>query len=121
VSFTGFLADRELAALLAAADVAVVPSLYEPFGMVALEAAALGVPRVVAGTGGLGELVDPGVTGLRFTAGDPAALADAVSAVLRDPVGARRMARAARAVVARDHRWPEIARRTVEVYERAGA
>jgi glycogen synthase len=119
VTFAGFLPDAELAALVAGADVAVVPSLYEPFGLVALEAAALGTALVVADTGGLSELVEPGVTGLRFAAGDPVALADAVSAVLGDHLLARRLTRAARARVARDHGWPELADRTVTTYERA--
>ena len=78
VQWAGFLAADELAALLGAADAVVVPSLYEPFGLIALEAAAAGAPLAVADTGGLGELVDPGVTGARFTAGDSQALAAAV-------------------------------------------
>jgi glycogen synthase len=119
VTFAGFLPDAELASLVAAADVAVVPSLYEPFGLTALEAAALGTALVVADTGGLSELVEPGVTGLRFAAGDPAALAEAVSELLDDQLLARRMARGARAQLARSHAWPDLADRTVGTYERA--
>ena len=48
-----------------------VPSLYEPFGMVALEAAAAGAPLAVAATGGLAEIVEPGVTGVTFPHSDP--------------------------------------------------
>jgi len=119
VTFTGFLGSADLAALVAAADCAVVPSLYEPFGMVATEAAALGTPVVVADTGGLREQVEDGVTGVRFPPGDVARLADAVSSVLTDQVRARRMARRAREVVARDRPWAAIGRQTVEVYARA--
>ena len=68
VTFTGYLGEEELAALAAAADVALVPSIYQPFGLVALESAAVGTPVVVADTGGLREFVEHGATGLRFTA-----------------------------------------------------
>jgi glycogen synthase len=119
VTFLGRLPDVSLRSLLAAADCAVVPSLYEPFGLVALEAAALGAPLVVADVGGLRDLVAPGVSGLRFPAGDVAGLADAVSTVLRNDIQARRMARAAFAALGRDHAWPSLAERTVETYTRA--
>jgi len=119
VTFAGWLAEDELAAVGAAADVTVVPSVYEPFGMVALEAAALGTPLVVARTGGLAEFVEHGETGLLFPALDPAALADAVTEVLTDDVLAQRIVRTARAALARDYAWPFLAERTVLTYARA--
>jgi glycogen(starch) synthase len=119
VTFAGWLTEGGLRSVSAAADVAVVPSVYEPFGLVALEAAALGTPLVVADTGGLAEIVEHGETGLVFPALDAPALADAVTEVLRDEVLARRVVRAAREVVARDYSWPTVAAGTVEVYERA--
>lgn len=119
VEFAGFVPDAELAVLAAAADCAVVPSVYEPFGLVALEAPAAGTPVVVSDVGGLRELVEHGRTGLRFPPGDPAALADAVSAVVGDQVLARRLVREARAVLRRDHDWTGIADRTADVYARA--
>jgi glycogen(starch) synthase len=119
VRFTGFLAEDELAALYAAADVAVVPSSYEPFGLVALEAAALGVPLVVAATGGLAELVQDRVTGLHFPASDHAALADAVTEVLSDDVLARRISRTAKGRLVRDHSWATIAATTADIYRRS--
>lgn len=120
VSFTGYLEADELAELAAAADVAVVPSIYEPFGLVALEAAAAGTPLVVSDTGGLREFVEHGITGLRFTADDVSGLANAVSSLLRDEVLARRIARQARSVLAENYSWTTIADRTAEVYLRAG-
>jgi len=119
VQWAGFLAEDELAALAAAADCALIPSIYEPFGLVALEAAAAGTPLVVADTGGLREFVEHGVTGLRFAAGDVAALADAITAVLSDELLARRLSRSARQVLQRDYAWSGIAERTTKIYEQA--
>jgi len=119
VTFAGYLAGPDLATLLTAADVVVVPSLYEPFGIVALEAAAARTPLVVAAAGGLREIVEPGVTGAAFPPGDVGALADAVTMLLSDQVLARRTVRAAYRKVTRDLRWPYVAERTVQTYERA--
>jgi glycogen synthase len=119
VTFAGHLSGPDLTALLAAADVAVVPSLYEPFGMVALEVAAARTPLVVAATGGLREIVEPGVTGATFPPGDVAGLVDAVTGMLTDQVLARRTVRAAHRRVTRDLRWSSVADRVVDTYERA--
>jgi glycogen(starch) synthase len=119
VDFAGWLTAEELRGLASAADVVVVPSIYEPFGLVALEAAAAGAPLVVARTGGLAEGVRDDVTGRTVPAGRPGALADAITDVLHDRVGARRRSRALRAELARDRAWPDIAATTVRTYERA--
>src|SRR6266536_1001235 len=118
VSFTGFLGD-ELPAVMAATDAMIVPSIYEPFGMIALEAAATGVPVAAASTGGLKEFVEPGRTGMTFPASNPDALAHVVSRLLSDEVAARRMARTANHVVVDRYGWPTIARRTARVYNAA--
>jgi glycogen(starch) synthase len=120
VTFAGFVPDAELAALVAAADCAVVPSRYEPFGMVALEAAAAGTPVAVADVGGLAEIVEDGRTGVRFPPADPAGLADAVGRVLADEVFRRRLVRAARAVLVAEHGWAGVADRTIVTYGLAG-
>ena len=120
VTFAGFVPDAELPALLAAADCAVVPSRYEPFGLVALEAAAAGTPAVVSAVGGLAEIVRDGVTGLTAPPGDPAALAAAVGTVLGDEVLGRRLVRGARSALAGEHAWPRIAARTLDTYALAG-
>jgi glycogen(starch) synthase len=119
VTFAGFLTGHDLTALMGASDCYVVPSIYEPFGMVALEAAAAGTPIAVADTGGLSEIVDDGETGVKFTPGDPAALTNAVDAVLTDRELARRLARRARQKVREEFAWPGIAGATAEVYSRA--
>ncbi|HYN92672.1 MAG TPA: glycosyltransferase family 4 protein [Pilimelia sp.] len=116
VSFAGFMTERELPAVFAATDATVVPSLYEPFGMVALEAAAAGAPLAVAATGGLAEIVQAGVTGVTFPHSDPDALATAVSTLLSDEVFARRVAREAKSMVTERYAWRAIAERTAAGY-----
>ena len=74
---------------------------------------------MVGDTGGLREFVAHGITGLRFTPGDVAGLADAVTRPASDEVLARRLERDAREVLARDYTWAGVAQRTVEVYARA--
>ncbi|GAB1509893.1 glycosyltransferase family 4 protein [Actinophytocola sp. KF-1] len=119
VDFAGHLPDRALKALLAAADVVVLPSRYEPFGIVALEAAAAGAPLVASTAGGLAELVVDGETGLSVTPGDVDGIVAAVRTVLTDPPAAARRARAAKARLAKEFDWHGIARQTVAVYESA--
>ncbi len=116
VTFAGFVSEADLRAIVSAADAAVVPSLYEPFGFVALEAMALGAPLVVSRTGGLAEIVDEGRTGWEFSPGDPADLAAALAQVLSDRSEARRRARAARADLAERFGWAVIADRTDDAY-----
>jgi glycogen(starch) synthase len=119
VHFAGHLPDRELRTALAAADAVVLPSRYEPFGIVALEAAAAEAPLVASTAGGLGEVVIDGITGLAFAPGDSVALRAAVDSVLRDRKAARRRARTARARLAEDFDWARIAEATAQVYRRA--
>ncbi len=115
VAFLGWTGDDELHDLYAAADVCAVPSLFEPFGLVALEAMAAGCPVVAADTGGLREVVPDG-TGLRVRPGDPAGLAGALERVLADAALRARLVRAASAHAAR-FRWDDAARRTARVYD----
>jgi glycogen synthase len=119
VDFAGHLSDRDLRAALAAADAVVLPSKYEPFGIVALEAAAAGSPLVASTAGGLGEVVINGRTGVSFPPGDIPALAAAVRTVLADPAAARRRAKAAKARLAADFDWAHIATATADVYAAA--
>jgi glycogen(starch) synthase len=119
VRFAGHLAEAELAALLGTADVALVPSSYEPFGMVALEAGAAGTPVVAGAAGGLPEVVASGKTGLLVPPRDPEALAAAVVAVLSDPALAGRLVRAAQRDIEARFVWPVAARATEKVYAEA--
>jgi glycogen(starch) synthase len=119
VDFVGHLSDSQLVAALAAADVVVLPSRYEPFGIVALEAAAAGAPLVASTAGGLGEVVVHGTTGLAFAPGDIDGLTASVRAVLDDPAAAKRRAKAAKARLSSDFDWAHIAAATVGVYRSA--
>jgi glycogen(starch) synthase len=102
--------------LLAAASVVVLPSRYEPFGIVALETAAAGAPLVASTAGGLAELVVDGETGLSVTPGNADEIAAAIGRVLSDPAAAARRARAAKARLATEFNWQDIASQTAEVY-----
>ncbi|MFL6117513.1 MAG: glycosyltransferase family 4 protein [Catenulispora sp.] len=116
VSFTGFVPAPGLSSTMASTDAMVVPSIYEPFGLVALEAAAAGAPLAVAATGGLAEIIEPGVTGLTFRARDTEALAESVSSLISDRASARTMADAARAMVRERYGWDDVAEATARVY-----
>lgn len=97
VDFLGWVAPDQVSALLSATTVVVVPSRWpEPFGLVALEAAASARPVVAARIGGLPEVVVHRQTGLLFDAEDSGALAEAIGSVLHDPESAARMGQAAR-------------------------
>ncbi|HHB89790.1 MAG TPA: glycosyltransferase family 1 protein [Anaerolineae bacterium] len=115
VQVVGFISDQTRNEIYAVADVAVFPSRYEPFGIVALEAMAAGAPVIVGDVGGLSEVVEHGVTGLR-TPNDPQAIADAILQTLHNPEQAAARARRAQDVVRTQYSWEAIAERVLEVY-----
>jgi len=119
IRFAGWLPELQVRHLVAAADCVVVPSIYEPFGMVALEAAAAGTPLVVAASGGLAEVVDDGTTGRVFEPGDARSLAGKIHDTIAHPRVARRRADDLRARVASDFGWPRIADQTIGAYQQA--
>jgi glycogen(starch) synthase len=116
IDFVGRVDHQQLVALLHDCDAAVLPSHYEPFGIVALEAAATGAPLVTSNVGGLGEAVLDGETGMSFPPRDVAALAGAVRAVLDDPAAAQRRAVAARKRLDSAFDWHTVAAETAQVY-----
>jgi glycogen(starch) synthase len=114
-TFLGWIGDDLLHSLYRIADVCVVPSIYEPFGLVALEAMASGCPCIVADTGGLREVVPHEEAGLRFRARDPEALAEVAIRVLSDhDLGERLVAEGFEHI--RRFDWTDVAERTSEVY-----
>ena len=115
VRFVGPRSRVDLAALFRNARVVLVPSHSETFGLVALEAAASGVPVVAQGTGGLREAVLAGDTGLIIESRDPRDWADALTEVLGNPELARRLSAAARAR-AEIFDWPRSATALLDVY-----
>lgn len=115
-SFLGWIGDDALHSLYRVCDLCVVPSLYEPFGLVALEAMASGCPCIVADTGGLREVVPPGErVGLRFNGGDPEHLGTMIERLLLDqPLRERLVAEASEHVLSFD--WADVAAQTRELY-----
>jgi glycogen synthase len=116
ITLTGFVPDAELRRLLHRAGCVVIPSLYEPFGIVALEALAAGAPLIVARTGGLAELVVGTHAGVTFEPGNPDDLADAIEQVLTNDELATILVANARDLVERKYAWGAIARATAEAY-----
>jgi glycogen(starch) synthase len=114
--FLGWIGDDMLHSLYRVSDLCIVPSIYEPFGLVALEAMASGCLCVVADTGGLREVVPvEGTVGLRFPSRDSAALRGVLERVLTDDAERAQLVAEAREHVLRFD-WAEVARRTAEVY-----
>jgi glycosyltransferase involved in cell wall biosynthesis len=91
VHVTGFVPHERVPAVLASADLLVLPSFYEELGTVLVEAMQVGLPTVASRVGGIPEVVEDGVTGLLVAPRDPAALATAIDTVLSDPQLARRL------------------------------
>ncbi len=118
VLFTGYIDDDTLLKLYNVIDVAVYPSLYEPFGIVALEAMAAKVPVVVTDVGGLREVVDHGVGGLTAWSDNPESLAWAITQILKNPYSAKMMVENAYRKVVEVFNWDLIAQQTAAVYER---
>jgi glycogen(starch) synthase len=119
-TFLGWIGDDVLHSLYRIADLCVVPSIYEPFGLVALEAMASGCPCIVADTGGLREIVpEDERVGLRFNGGDAEHLAVMVERLLTDDALRERLV-----VEASDHvlsfDWADVARQTAALYAELG-
>jgi glycosyltransferase involved in cell wall biosynthesis len=118
VHFAGFISDEERDMLFAAADCAVFPSLYEPFGIVALEAMAHNCPVVVSKVGGFAEVVTHKETGTIVYPDNSDSTAWGVLEVLNKPQASAEYVANAHQMVVRQYSWQHIARRTKALYER---
>ena len=121
VLFTGFIPDDDRDRLYKVAACAVFPSLYEPFGIVALEAMAAKVPVVVSAVGGLQEVVSHAKTGVTAYPNSARSLAWGINHTLARPDWAAQRARQAYQIVQREYNWQSIAQRTIAIYERIAA
>ena len=111
------LPKSEVIQLLTHATVFACPSVYEPLGIVNLEAMACGTAVVGSRTGGIPEVVVDGETGLLVPPGEPEALAVALNALLGDPDRAEAMGQAGRKRAVAEFGWPAIAAQTAELYD----
>ncbi len=118
VVFTGFVDDQTRNSLYQVADVAAFPSLYEPFGIVALEAMVAGVPVVASDTGGFSEILVHGVNGLKAYTNNSDSLANNVLTLLHSPELCREVADQARKDVSEFYGWQMIASSTARLYSR---
>jgi D-inositol-3-phosphate glycosyltransferase len=116
VTFLGKRSQDSLPYYYSAAEAVVVPSQYESFGMVALEAMACGTPVVASHIGGLAYLVQDGITGFTVPVDDPVELANRLSSLIQDPNLRDRMGKQA-VQVAQDYAWDKIASKLVAVYD----
>jgi len=116
VWLNGMLPKNEIIQILSHATVFACPSLYEPLGIVNLEAMACGTAVVASNVGGIPEVVADSQTGLLVPAGDPEILAEAISSLVLDPARASAMGALGRQRVAAEFSWASIAAQTAALY-----
>ena len=119
VYFTGYLNLTQVTKMYKCADVAVFPSTYEPFGVVALEGMLSGTPVVVSDVGGLNEIVEHRVNGMKSYAGNQNSIADSILELLFNPELCANVAKAAKAKVKSQYNWNKIAQDTHFIYQKA--
>lgn len=121
VRFLGYVADADLLKLYQISDAVAIPSLYEPFGIVALEGMAAGTPVVVSDVGGLRDFVEHGQNGITTYAGNSDSLAWGILQVLRDAGLAHHLINTATKAVEEVYNWKMITKKTRETYEKVFA
>ena len=119
VYFTGYLGSKDVQKMYKCADVAVFPSTYEPFGIVALEGMLSGTPVVVSDVGGLNEIVEHGVNGMKSYAGNANSLADSILSLLFNPDLCEKVTKNAKEKVKSEYNWTKITDETHFTYEKA--
>jgi len=116
VVFNGYMNKSQIIEEYKSSDVAIVPSYSETFGKVAIEAMAAKVPVIVSDVGGLGPIVDPGITGYRFSVGDSDDLAKKILLLLKNEELASRIKEAAYTEVKKKYQWGHILQQTIDIY-----
>lgn len=119
VYFAGYMNSKNVQKIYKCADVAVFPSTYEPFGIVALEGMLSGTPVVVSDIGGLNEIVDHGINGMKSYTGNPNSLADSILTLLFDQKLCETVTKNAISKVKKDYNWQKIAQDTHFTYQKA--
>ena len=119
VYFAGYVGGKDVARLYKAADVAVFPSTYEPFGIVALEAMLSERPVVVSDIGGLNEIVQHRENGMKCYAGNANSIADSILELLFNPELCSHIVKKAKAKVRNEYNWNKIAQDTHFIYQKA--
>lgn len=119
VYFAGYCDSKKMQKMYKCADVAVFPSTYEPFGIVAIESMLSGTPTIVSDVGGLNEIVEHGVTGMKSYAGNANSIADSVLALLFDPKLCANISQNAIKKVKENYNWAKITDNTYYVYQLA--
>lgn len=114
--FLGFVPDSELTDLLLCADVMVIPSIYEPFGVVALEAMAAGVPVVASNVDGLAEIIIHEQNGILAFPKDSSSIAWGISRVLSDSTNSLRLVENAKKDLSTKYTWDAVSRLTLRAY-----
>ncbi|WML40563.1 glycosyltransferase family 4 protein [Neobacillus sp. OS1-2] len=112
VIFIGYISDEQRNALIQGSAMAVIPSLYEPFGIVALETMILGKPTIVANTGGMKGIVKHLQTGMLMVPGDAKSLLEQIEFLLNNPVKAEEIGEKGRQIVKSLYGWKRIASET---------
>lgn len=119
VEFLGFTDEETKRMLFQVSDVAVFPSLFEPFGIVALEAMANSCPVIVSDTGGFSEIVRHGKNGLKADVGSVQSIMEQILELLGDESLGQRLTEQAHIDIATEYSWTDICRRTREIYHKA--
>ena len=119
VYFAGYCDSKKMQKMYKCADVAVFPSTYEPFGIVAIESMLSGTPTIVSDVGGLNEIIEHGVTGMKSYAGNANSIADSVLALLFDPKLCANISQNGIKKVKENYNWSKITDSTYYVYQLA--
>ncbi len=119
VYFAGYCDSKKMQKMYKCADIAVFPSTYEPFGIVAIESMLSGTPTIVSDVGGLNEIIEHGVTGMKSYAGNANSIADSVLALLFDPKLCANISQNAIKKVKENYNWSKITDSTYYVYQLA--